>query len=184
MNELQATPKEVDEEFCELVDGQFVEKSMWAETQFIVSDIAFFVGSYVREHRLGWVIIEEKFSLPHTDNHRIPAVAFVSYGQWPKSKPLPNSPVWVAAPDLAIDVVGPIDNAIYLMEKMKEYFTAGCKAVWIVWPSPEQIHVYDSTKSVKIYSQTDILEGDPVVPGFRLPLLELFPIEESDPQSP
>ena len=184
MNELQASLNEVDEEFCELVDGQLVAKSMWAGTQFVVSEIAGFLGSHVREHRLGWSIIEAKFSLPHTSNHRIPAVAFVSYVQWPRAKTLPNGPVWEVAPDLAVDVVGPIDNATYLMGKIADYLRAGCKAVWIIWPSLEQIHVYDSPKSVKIYSQTDTLEGDPVIPGFRLPLIELFPIYDDEPVSP
>ncbi len=182
MNELRATPKGIDEEFCELVDGQLFEKSMWAETQFVVSDIAGFLGSHIREHRLGRTIIEAKFSLPYTVNHRIPAVAFVSYGQWPKSKPLPRGPVWAVAPDLAIDVVSPIDNACNLMDKVTDYFGAGCKAVWVVWTNLEQIQVYSSPKSVEIYGVTDILVGDPVVPGFRLPLIELFPPEESETQ--
>ena len=64
------------------------------------------------------------------------------------------------------------------MEKVADYFRAGCKAVWVVWPNAEQIHVYSSPKSVKIYGVGDTLEGDPVVPGFRLPLIELFPPEE------
>ena len=174
-----ATPTTVvDDEFCELVDGQLFEKPMWAGTQIVVSDVAGFVGSYIRKHQLGRTVNEAKFALPHNNNHRIPAVAYVSYGQWPRSKRLPNGPVWDIAPDLAIDVVGSSDNAVYQTSKVIDYFTAGCKAVWIVWPNLEQVHVYASPTSVRIFAQGDILEGDPVVPGFRLAISDLFPSSE------
>ena len=69
------------------------------------------------------------------------------------------------------------------MDKMVEYFTAGCKAVWIVWPNLEQVHVYDSPTSVRIFAQGDVLEGDPVVPGFRLAIAVLFPPDD-EPTKP
>ena len=178
MSGIVSVPTDVNDEFCELVDGQLVEKAMWAETQWLVSSIAERVGSYIRGHRLGRTFNEAKFSLPHSGNLRIPAVAYVSFARWSSSKRLPHGPHWEVAPDLAIDVVGPIDNATYLMTKIGDYLRAGCKAVWVVWPDAEQIHVYSSPTSVKICGITEILEGDPVVPGFRLPLIELFPPEE------
>ena len=179
MNTTLEVQPEFDDEFCEIVDGRLVQKAMCAETQWLVSIIAGWVGTYIREHRLGRTIDEAKFLLRVSGNHRIPAVAYLSFDRWPSAKRLPRGDYWEVAPDLAIDVVGPIDNATYLMAKIADYLRAGCKAVWIVWPDAEQIHVYDSPKSVKIYGITDTLEGDPIVPGFRLPLIELFPPEET-----
>jgi hypothetical protein len=36
------------------------------------------------------------------------------------------------------------------------------------------VYVYDSPTSVRILTRTDGLSGDPIVPLFRLPLVELF----------
>lgn len=171
-----------DDEHFELVDGQLVEKVMGAEEQSIDSDLLSWLSPYVREHGLGRAVMECKFALPKVGNNRIPDLAYVSYDEWPKSKGRPKGPFWPIAPDLAVEIISPTDVGRDSMDKVKEYFTAGCKAVWVVWPNLEQIHVYSSPKSVKIYGITDTLEGDPVVPGFRLPLIELFPPEE--PEAP
>ena len=170
-----------DDERFELVDGVLLEKAMGIEEQLFDSDLHLLLGAFVRDRDLGRTVVEGKFALPKVGNNRIPDLAFVSYASWPKSKGRPKGPFWSLAPDLVVEVISPTDVGNDVMEKMKEYFTAGCKAVWIVWPSLEQIHVYSSPKSVKIYSQTDILEGDPVVTGFRLPLIELFPICDDEP---
>ena len=168
-----------DDEHFELVDGLLLEKTMGAEEQLIDSDLLVWLSQYVREQGLGWTVMECKFALPKVGNNRIPDLAFVSYATWPKAKRRPKGAKWAVAPDLAVEVISPSDVGKDLIAKIGEYFRAGCKAVWVVWPDAEQIHVYDSPKSVKIYGATDTLEGDPVVPGFRLPLIELFPPEEA-----
>jgi len=168
-----------DDEHFELVDGYLVEKAMGCEEQWIDSQMAMFLGLYIREYDLGRCVVEGKFALPNSKNRRIPDLAFISYSTWPKAKKIPSVAFMSIAPDLVVEVISPSDGGRDIIKKMQEYFRAGCKAVWVVWPDAEQIHVYASPKSVTIYGITDILEGDPVVPGFRLPLIELFPPEEA-----
>ena len=168
-----------NDEHFELVDGFLVEKAMGIQEQMIDSQLSYWLGPFVRDHELGWTVVEGKFALPNTQNNRIPDLAFVSYATWPKSMGRPKGALWAIAPDLAIEVISPTDVGRDMMEKIQEYFTAGCKAVWIVWPNVEQIHVYSSPTSVHIFSRMDVLIGDPVVPGFRLELEKLFPLEEA-----
>jgi Uma2 family endonuclease len=61
------------------------------------------------------------------------------------------------------------------MEKVREYFTGGVRQVWHVYSNVEQVLIFDSPRSVRILSRTDELIGDPVVPGFRMQLADLFP---------
>ena len=173
-----------DDEHFELVDGRLVEKMMGIEEQVIDSQLLAWLAPFVRDRGLGWTVAEGKFALPKVGNNRIPDLAYVSYATWPKSKRRPKGALWALAPDLAVEVISPTDVGNDVMDKMKEYFAAGCKAVWIIWPSLEQVHVYSSPKSIRIFSQTDTLEGDPVIPGFRLPLIELFPIYDDEPAAP
>ena len=172
-----------DDEHFELVSGELVKKAMGIEEQVIDSDLHLWLGAFVRDHGLGRTVTEGKFALPKVGNNRIPDLAFVSYSTWPKSKGRPKGAFWAVAPDLAIEVISPTDVGRASMDKMVEYFTAGCKAVWIVWPNLEQVHVYDSPTSVRIFAQGDVLEGDPVVPGFRLAIAVLFPPDD-EPTTP
>ena len=169
-----------DDEHFELVNGQLVEKAMGFHEQWVDSKLHAFFILFLHVNDIGRAVMEAKFALPNTGNRRIPDLAYISYETWPKSKPFPRTAYAKMAPDLAVEVISPSDGGRDIVDKVLEYFRAGCKAVWVVWPNAEQIHAYSSPKSVKIYGITDILEGDPVVPGFRLPLIELFPPEESE----
>jgi Uma2 family endonuclease len=60
------------------------------------------------------------------------------------------------------------------VDKIAEYFHAGVERVWVVLPSQALVYVYDSPTNVRILTRTDELSGDPVLPHFRLPLVELF----------
>ena len=167
-----------DDEHFELVAGELVEKPMGIEEQVIDTQLMSWLAPFVRDQRLGWTVTEGKFALPKVGNNRIPDLAFVSYATWPKTKRRPRGALWAVAPDLAVEVISPTDVGRASMDKMVEYFTAGCRAVWIVWPNLEQVHVYASPTSVRIFAQGDVLEGDPVVPGFRLAIAVLFPPED------
>ena len=88
-------------------------------------------------------------------------------------------PAWDVIPDLAVEIISPTDLSSEALVKVGEYFRAGTKAVWVVYPIEEQVYVYDSPKSVKILSRSDTLEASAVLPGFVLPLDSL--LEPADP---
>jgi hypothetical protein len=46
-------------------------------------------------------------------------------------------------------------------------------------PSQEHVYVYESPTRVRILTRTDVLQGEPVLPQFQLPLAELFDDAES-----
>ncbi len=60
------------------------------------------------------------------------------------------------------------------MEKVEEYFRAGVERVWVVFPGAKKVYVYESPTSVRILTAADTLDGGPVLPGFQLPLANLF----------
>ena len=77
-------------------------------------------------------------------------------------------------PDLAIEVTSPTDRAEDQREKILEYFQAGVRAVWVVYPRLRIVDVYESPTRVQILTEADTLRGDPVLPGFELTLTKLF----------
>jgi Uma2 family endonuclease len=99
---------------------------------------------------------------------RRPDIAFVSAKKWPVGKRVPKGEAWDMVPDLAVEVI----------QKVVDYLSGGSRLVWVVYPDVKQVHVYTDLTSARILTEPAELDGDDLVPGFRLSLTELF--EDAD----
>jgi Uma2 family endonuclease len=77
-------------------------------------------------------------------------------------------------PDLAVEVVSPGDTVYGLNAKIREYLAAGIRLVWVIHPDTRTADVYRLDGSVVHLGPGEALDGEDVLPGFRLPLTELF----------
>jgi Uma2 family endonuclease len=168
------TPDE--EVLYEVVDDQVVELApMGAYEVRLATLLTARIETFAQQHQLGRAMQEMLFDLTvATGRKRRPDVAFVSFDRWPLTRRIPRTEAWEVVPNLAVEVVSRSDSVDYIVDKVAEYFHAGVKHVWVVFPSQEQVYVYDSPSSVRILTRTDELSGDPILPHFRLPLVELF----------
>jgi hypothetical protein len=57
---------------------------------------------------------------------------------------------------------------------MEEYFRAGAEQVWRVYPTLARMQIFDSPTSSRWLAREDVLKDLPYLPGFELPLRELF----------
>lgn len=168
----------------EIVHGQRVElPPMSAYASRIASRLGGKLNEFAEAHALGEAVVETLFRLSLPDDYnRRPDVALVSYQRWPKDRPLPEDDnAWDVVPDLAVEVVSPTDRAEDLLEKVDEYFRAGVRLVWVLYPRRRLVHVYESLTQIRGLTRTDELDGGTVLPGFRLPLATLF--QEEGPSS-
>lgn len=91
-------------------------------------------------------------------------------------------PRWVdGPPDLVIEVVSPSNSRLDTVRKRAIYERFGVKEYWIVFPQDEQVQLLRHTGTA--FAHPELLEGQaaletPLLPGFRLPLPELFAPEE------
>ena len=172
--------QQIDSEMLyEIVDGEIVEKQMGANEILIANLLFEYLAPFVRVNKLGCATHEMVFYLEPVDQHRRPDLAFVSAERWPVAKGRPKTPTWEIVPDLACEVVSPSNTMEEVVSKVREYFTAGVRLVWVVLPDDEQVYVYDSPESIKVVPKSGNLTAEPVIPGFRIPLVELFD-DESD----
>lgn len=81
---------------------------------------------------------------------------------------------WSGAPDLAVEVLSPSDTVYEVDEKVATWLSSGTKMVWVVSPKMRSIHIHRSGASIQTLSEGDVLDGQDIVPGFRLNLAELF----------
>ena len=133
------------------------------------------MGPFARSNGLGRVFSEMLFLLDReADLRRRPDVAFVSAERWPVERRAPRTAAWEVVPDLAVEVVSPGDLAGDLRRKVEEFFRAGVRAVWVVYPELAKVDVYEGPKAVAILGRGDDLDGGGLLPGFRLSLDELF----------
>jgi Uma2 family endonuclease len=177
-----------DVPLTEFINGEIVEMPpMSFHSGKIASRLAWKLGPFADANGLGTAVIETLFHIPTAEDpgrNRRPDLAFVSYNRWPKDRPESvRENAWDVIPDLAIEVVSPSDKAIELLEKVGEFLEAGVRQVWVVYPRGV-IYVHDSVESVRSIGPAGVLDGGDILPGFRLPLAELFvypTIEEREP---
>ncbi len=159
----------------EIVNGLRVEKPPMGSFQIIVASLlAEKLAPYTRLQGLGRVVIEMLFKLPGTTQKRRPDVAYVSFDRWAKGRKVNIEDGWDVVPDLAIEVISPSNSADEVNQKIAEYFKAGVRQVWVVYPVSRLAHIFESPKKVTILDINDDLDGGDLLPGFRLSLAELF----------
>jgi Uma2 family endonuclease len=165
-----------DEPLYEVIGGVRKElPPMSAREAGLGSLLVSYLTMYTLERKAGRAVNETLFDLrPTVDRSRRPDVAFVSYDRWPRARLIPRISAWPVVPDLAVEVVSPTNTFEEVIEKMQEYFQAGSRLVWVVIPGPSEVYAYTSPTATRIFTRADELTGDPVLPGFRLPLGNLF----------
>lgn len=159
----------------EVVNGEIRElPPMGVEQGTIASRLVTFLVVFLFPLRLGRLVSEVLFHLRDNEPERRPDVAFVSASRWPLRRKPPRTNAWSVVPDLAVEVVSPTNTFDEIRGKIHEYFQAGVRLVWVVSTIHEEVHVYTSPTELKILTVGDVLRGDPVLPGFELPLFDLF----------
>lgn len=79
------------------------------------------------------------------------------------------------APDLAVEVASPSTSFSEAKDKALAWLRHGCRMVWSVEPDAETVTVYRAADNVRVLRRGDELSGEDVVPGFAVPVSELFP---------
>ncbi len=129
------------------------------------------LGTFVTEHGLGAVVSNDTgFILERDpDTLRGPDIAFVALDRLPEDQ----SGFPELAPDLVVEVVSPNDRIQDVIEKARQYLDAGVRLVWVVDPRSRTATVHRPDGGTVLIGDA-ALDGEDVLPGFRLPLPELF----------
>ena len=104
---------------------------------------------------------------------RIPDVAFVSWDRLP-NRCVPSDPIPALAPDLAVEVLSAGNIPGEMARKRQEYCAAGVRLVWLVDPEAHNVEMYTDLHQSTMRHEANTLEGGAVLPGFALPLREVF----------
>jgi Uma2 family endonuclease len=166
---------------CELVDRTLVEKPMGTLESCLTGELIRLLGNFVVERDLGIVTAPDGSLRLMPGLVRIPDVAFISWKQLPNRK-YPNQPIASLIPELAVEVLSENNTAAEMERKRKEYFLAGTQIVWLIDPAARSVEVYTAPDEFVRLNEEDVLEGGVILPGFRLPLRQLFARVEKAPR--
>ncbi len=158
---------------CELIDGVLVEKTIGYFESLIAVRIIQILGAFVDAHDLGIVLGESGTLRILPEQVRIPDVCFIAWARFP-NRQLPREPIPALAPDLAIEVLSESNTEREMQRKLHDYFTAGVRLVWYIDPGTRSAKCYTSEQQCMEISESQSLSGGDVLPGFELPLRELF----------
>jgi Uma2 family endonuclease len=165
----------------ELIDGVLVEKAMGFREALLAGALVQILREFVRPRRLGVVPGPDGTIRLVSGRVRMPDAAFVSWDRLPGRR-VPDEPIPDLAPDLAVEVLSENNTAEEMAIKRREYFASGTRLVWQIDPHRRTAEVFTAPGTSTVLDESQSLNGGDVLPGFALPLHDLF--AELDEQAP
>lgn len=159
----------------ELVNNQLIDMgNSGALHGHICSTLMILLGSYIRSQKLGLLFDSSTGFKMQNGNTRSPDLAFFAKNRLQGLTTLPTG-FLEGAPDLAVEVLSPGNTVEEIDGKITEYFANGTRLMWVINPQQRYILVYRSPQEPdRLLKTADHLTGEDVIPGFSLPITELF----------
>ena len=129
---------------------------------------------HVDDNNLGNVPIAEAGYILETepDHVRVPDVSFVNRERDEAARPV--SGFFPGPPDLAVEVISPSDRYTEVAEKVEDWLRAGTRMVIVVDPRRRVATVHLPGREPLTLTEHDTLDGSDVVPGWSMPVGEIF----------
>lgn len=136
--------------------------------------VAMLLESYVKPRGLGFGFTGEAGYLLSVDPPTvlIPDVSFLTVARGRQH--LHSNTAFEGAPDLAVEVLSPSNRPAEVRRKVAAYLAAGCPLVWILDAKRRTVTVHEAPGSAVVLWEDDVLGGGTVIPGFSVPVRELF----------
>jgi Uma2 family endonuclease len=159
----------------ELIAGELRTMAPSGEERGTVAmTVGTLLNQYVRTHRLGRVVAAETGFLLDTAPDLVRAADTAFIGRARLGDAGPGKGDRPGAPDLAVEVVSPHDRPAEVAEKVQTWLRHGARLVLVFHPSRRSVAVHRSGTEVRYLTEDDTLDGGDVVPGWRVPVRELF----------
>jgi Uma2 family endonuclease len=165
--------RDSEERFYELVEGVLVEKIMGYLESYLAIELGRLLGNFIAEHDLGILTGADGALRLMQGLVRIPDLAFVSWEHLPERR-LPIEAVPDVTPDLAVEILSEGNTPAEMERKLRDYFLSGTRLVWYIDPQRRTVRVYANPDQCIELGERQTLDGGAVLPGFSLPLTQLF----------
>jgi Uma2 family endonuclease len=182
--ELQKTPLEEllhspDRGRYELVHGRLVEVPVGNLANRVAFQLMVRIGDHCNRTGQGEGFSSEQYYRCFGDDYhaRKPDASVIRRERLPADWAL--SGFFSIPPDLAVEVISINDIAGEIEAKVEEYLDAGVRLIWVIYPETRTAMIYRADGSTARLHSEQELTGEDVLPGFRIRLGEVLPIEET-----
>jgi len=159
----------------ELVQGELREMSPSSiRHAWVAASVAVLIRNHVVENSLGMVIGAEGGFLIESDPDTVrgPDAALICPERIKQG--LPETGFFPGAPDFAVEVISPGDTSTAVSAKSEQWLRSGCRTVWLIDPGRETAAVCTLEDGSYVMRSVEILTEPELLPGFELPVNELF----------
>lgn len=173
-DELEAMPN--DGYRHEVVNGKLVmsPKNNFQHEQ-ICQRLNFALETFNRAHHLGAILGSNMGFWMANRNCRAPDVSFVAKARLLQLGFRSDTQTFFpGAPDLAIEVMSPGNTPREMDERLADFFASGSQIVWIIHPTAQSVEVCHSRTDRRLVVAGGVIEGEHVLPGFRLQVSDIF----------
>lgn len=158
---------------CELLDGILVEKAVGGFESFLTVYLVEILSRFARDNKLGIVLGPDGMLRFSPRKIYLPDISFISWSQNPMAE-LRKQPIADLHPDLAVEVLSKSNTTSEMANKRKDYFAWGTQLVWELDPAAQTMRVYTTPEQFTTIDIHGTLDGGTVLPGFQLPLVQIF----------
>lgn len=166
-----------DLEPCELVGGRIVSLTPAGHLHGSVqAQLTARLGIYAHESGRGQVLSGEVglYIRRNPDTVRAADLLYISDSRFATRNSAQS--YLNVVPELVVEVLSPQDRWSEAMEKLSDYFEAGVDRAWVVDPRTRRVFAYRSLARVEVFEGEDVLRDEEILPGYSLPVAELFPL--------
>ena len=156
---------------AELIDNTLVEKAVGYWEGKIALRLGGRIDTFAEAHDLGIANGPDAHMRPITGNIRLPDVTFVSAARAPTR----DVPVPELSPDLIVEVLSAGNTQAEIDRKLGEFFPGGTRLAWVVDRRARTVAVHrGEVGPAAVLTEADTLDGEDVLPGFAMPVADLF----------
>jgi len=164
-------PFEEDKRY-ELDEGELIEMTRPAyKHNRVMQHLLVELVIHFREHPPGQALISENLYALSPNTRRSPDVAVILGDRYEELK---NAKVIPIIPEIAAEVLSPSETPRMIHRKLKQYFEAGVKEVWLIDPDSREIEIWRGASLPDHALSVGEALTSPLLPGFALPLADLF----------
>jgi Uma2 family endonuclease len=157
----------------EYIDGKVVQKVSAKRVHSVLhSFLSTRIFEHVRPRRLGLPYIELRCT--YGGRSLVHDLAYFPKGRIPKDATGKLVDDVFLAPDLAIEIISPGQTVKNLSARLTWCVAHGVRLGWLIQPTRERVLIFRPDRPAETLERDGSLSGEDVLPGFALPLAEMF----------
>ena len=138
------------------------------------SEILFQLEAWAKEDGTGVIFSASAGFLLPSGAMRAPDAAWVQRSRLAGLSREDKEKFLPLCPDFVLELRSPTDRVPALEEKLAEYQDNGARLGWLIDPFEKTVHTYRPGTEPEILEEPPLLSADPVLPGFKLRLAEIW----------